>query len=96
MHLDTIFTRISNDEVLIFPPILEQDFEPYVVDIYIPDLLLGLEIDGLIKSEQELAQEGQQMQAQAEQQQQDAARMEAEIYESKAIIDVMIFVIEAG
>ena len=48
---------------------------------------LGLEIDGLIKSEQELVQEGQQMQAQAEQQQQEAARMEAEIYESKAIID---------
>tara|TARA_R110002020_G_scaffold347726_1_gene561403 strand:+ start:364 stop:684 length:321 start_codon:yes stop_codon:yes gene_type:complete len=29
-----------------FGSILEQDFEPYVVDIYIPDLLLGLEIDG--------------------------------------------------
>jgi len=48
---------------------------------------LGLDIDGLIKSEQELVQEGEQMQAQAEQQQQEAARMEAEIYESKAIID---------
>ena len=29
-----------------FGSILEQDFEPYVVDIYIPDLLLALEIDG--------------------------------------------------
>ena len=29
-----------------FGSILEYDFEPYVVDIYIPDLLLALEIDG--------------------------------------------------
>ena len=29
-----------------FGSILEQDFDPYVVDIYIPDLLLALEIDG--------------------------------------------------
>jgi very-short-patch-repair endonuclease len=29
-----------------FGSILEQDFEPYVVDIYVPDLLLALEIDG--------------------------------------------------
>jgi len=29
-----------------FGSILEQDFEPYVVDIYIPDLALALEIDG--------------------------------------------------
>ena len=29
-----------------FGSILEQDFEPYVVDIYIPDLVLALEIDG--------------------------------------------------
>jgi very-short-patch-repair endonuclease len=29
-----------------FGSILEQDFEPYVVDIYIPDLMLALEIDG--------------------------------------------------
>ena len=48
---------------------------------------LGLEIDGLIKSEQELAEEGQQMQAQAQAEQQEGAKLESDIYETKAVVD---------
>jgi hypothetical protein len=48
---------------------------------------LGLDIDGLIKSEQEIAQEGQQMQAQAEQEKQEMAKLESDIYETKAVVD---------
>ena len=31
-----------------FGSMLEEDFPPYVVDIYIPDLQLGIELDGPI------------------------------------------------
>lgn len=48
---------------------------------------LGLEIDGLIKSEEEAAQEAQQMQQQAEQQQMVAAQLDAETYENRARVD---------
>jgi hypothetical protein len=48
---------------------------------------LGLEIDGLIKSEEELAQESQQAQAQAQMQQQEGAKLESDIYETKAVVD---------
>ena len=48
---------------------------------------LGLEIDGLIKSEQEVAQELQQAQMQAEAQQQEGAKLEADMYENKARVD---------
>jgi hypothetical protein len=48
---------------------------------------LGLEIDGLIKSEEESAQDMQQVQAQMQDQQQQAARLESDVYESKALVD---------
>ena len=35
MHLDTIFTRISEDEVLIFPPILDKNFGEHLNKTYI-------------------------------------------------------------
>ena len=35
MHLDTIFTRINEDEVLIFPPILNNQYENKLNTIYI-------------------------------------------------------------
>tara|TARA_Y100000590_G_scaffold447914_1_gene583850 strand:+ start:1203 stop:2462 length:1260 start_codon:yes stop_codon:yes gene_type:complete len=35
MHLDTIFTRISENEVLVFPPILDQKFENHLNKIYL-------------------------------------------------------------
>ena len=34
MHLDTIFTRISKNEVLIFPPMLNSNFENHLNSIY--------------------------------------------------------------
>ena len=48
---------------------------------------LGLEIDGLIKSEEESAQELQQAQAQMEQEKQDVPRLESDVYETKAVVD---------
>ena len=48
---------------------------------------LGLEIDGLIKSEEESAQELQQAQAQMEQEKQGVAKLESDVYETKAIVD---------
>ena len=48
---------------------------------------LGLEIDGLIKSEEETAQEAQQMQAQAQADAETGARMESDMYETKALVD---------
>ena len=35
MHLDTIFTRISKNEILIFPPILDQNVEEHLNKIYL-------------------------------------------------------------
>jgi arginine deiminase len=35
MHLDTIFTKISSDEVLVYPPILEGSFNNGVNNIYL-------------------------------------------------------------
>jgi len=35
MHLDTIFTRISENEVLIFPPILDKNVEDHLNEIYL-------------------------------------------------------------
>jgi len=35
MHLDTIFTRISENEVLVFPPILELKFKKHLNNVYI-------------------------------------------------------------
>ena len=35
MHLDTIFTRISDNEILIFPPILEPDYQKHLNKIYV-------------------------------------------------------------
>ena len=35
MHLDTIFTRISENEVLIFPPILDKNFNEHLNKTYI-------------------------------------------------------------
>ncbi len=35
MHLDTIFTKISNEEVLVYPPILEKSFNDGVNNIYL-------------------------------------------------------------
>jgi hypothetical protein len=48
---------------------------------------LGLEIDGLIKSEEESAQDIQQAQAQMQEQQQQAAKLESDVYETKAVVD---------
>jgi predicted RNA-binding Zn ribbon-like protein len=48
---------------------------------------LGLEIDGLVKSEEESAQDIQQAQAQMQEQQEQAARLESDVYESKAVVD---------
>ena len=48
---------------------------------------LGLEIDGLIKSEEEVAQDAQQQQASAMQQAQQAQEMERQTYEGKALVD---------
>jgi hypothetical protein len=48
---------------------------------------LGLEIDGLIKSQEETSQEGQQAQVQAQQQQQEQVKLESDLYESKAVVD---------
>ena len=38
MHLDTIFTRISEDEVLIFPPILDKNFGEHLNKTYIHNM----------------------------------------------------------
>jgi len=48
---------------------------------------LGLEIDGLIKSEEEVAQQAQQAQAQMMQQQQEGVQLESGMYQDKAIVD---------
>ncbi|MBT7755469.1 MAG: hypothetical protein HN726_04720 [Candidatus Magasanikbacteria bacterium] len=48
---------------------------------------LGLEIDGLIKSEEEMAQDSQQQQQQAAQQQKQEAELESNTYETKALVD---------
>jgi hypothetical protein len=48
---------------------------------------LGLEIDGLIKSEEESAQDSQQAQAQMQQEQMQAAKLESDVYETKAVVD---------
>ena len=48
---------------------------------------LGLEIDGLIKSEEEVAQASQQAQQQAMQEAQQASQMEVDNYEGKAVVD---------
>jgi hypothetical protein len=48
---------------------------------------LGLEIDGLIKSEEESAQDIQQAQSQMQEQQQQAAKLESDVYETKAVVD---------
>ena len=48
---------------------------------------LGLEIDGLIKTEEEVAQQQQQEQQQGMQQAQEASQMEVENYEGKALVD---------
>jgi len=48
---------------------------------------LGLDIDGLIKSEEESAQDIQQAQSQMQEQQQQAAKLESDVYETKAVVD---------
>lgn len=48
---------------------------------------LGLEIDGLIKTEEEMAQASQQSQQQAQQEAELASQMEVENYEGKALVD---------
>jgi hypothetical protein len=48
---------------------------------------LGLEIDGLIKSEEESAQEAEQQQAQMQQQQAQEMEMENVSYQTKAVVD---------
>ena len=37
MHLDTIFTRINEEEVLIFPPVLEKNFDNHSIKTFIFD-----------------------------------------------------------
>ena len=48
---------------------------------------LGLEIDGLIKTEEEMAQASQQSQQQAQQEAELASQMEVDNYEGKALVD---------
>ena len=35
MHLDTIFTRISENDVLVFPPILDENFNEHLNKTYV-------------------------------------------------------------
>jgi len=35
MHLDTIFTRINTNDVLVFPPILESNYQNHLNKTYI-------------------------------------------------------------